>query len=197
MTDVIERANGGDATALADVRQVLDEFPELIENLGGDLAETAESALIAAAAGERLAMAEALRRNLRQLENDLAGTKPSAIEKLLVRRIAICWLQVAHADCLSAQADDVPVSHANYLQRNQDQAHRRLLSSIKTLATVRRMISRFASARDLTSPYIVALSTSPARWSSDKSQNSRYRFRPITRFSSASIFSWEQLNRTP
>jgi hypothetical protein len=73
IVDTVDRANCGDESALADVRRILDESPDLIEFLGGDLAATAEAALISAATGERLAMAEALRRNLRQIEDALAG----------------------------------------------------------------------------------------------------------------------------
>ncbi len=76
------------------------------------------------------------------MKTELAGPKPSPLERLLVDRIAACWLQVHYADALYAQRmGEVSVGWGDYLQRRQDRAHRRYLASIRALAQVRRLLS--------------------------------------------------------
>ena len=48
---LVTRAQGGDATALAELRQLFATAPEAADILGGDVAREAERALVAAAAG--------------------------------------------------------------------------------------------------------------------------------------------------
>jgi hypothetical protein len=72
-----------------------------------------------------------------QLRAELAGPNPSPLERLLVERIAICWLQSYHADQRHASATSWTTS-LNYAQE-AERAQRRLESAIRTLATVRRL----------------------------------------------------------
>jgi len=41
------------------------------------------------------------------MRTELAGPRPSPIERLLVQRVVACWLQVYHADAMAAQAGPV------------------------------------------------------------------------------------------
>jgi hypothetical protein len=107
--------------------------------LGGDLAYQAQRSFIEAAAGDNLVLQEALTRKLELLRNDLAGPSPTPVEKLLVERVVACWLQVHDADIRYAQARDLSIRWPEYYQRRMDRAHRRYLSALKTLATVRRL----------------------------------------------------------
>jgi len=137
---VIDRANKGDETALAEVRKMIDDFPApSITVLGGDLAERAEAILVGRITANQTAFREALLAKLNTLRAELAGTNPNPTERLLTERVVACWLQLAHADALAAQAEGVGFAQGDYLQRRQDRAHHRYLSAIKLLGIVRRL----------------------------------------------------------
>jgi hypothetical protein len=98
-----------------------------------------ERTLVAAAAGEDLAFKEALTRKLHNLRTELSGPAPTPVERLLVERIVTCWLQLQYVDVRFAQAKDLSPSQADFHQRRINHAHKRFLSAVKTLATVRRL----------------------------------------------------------
>jgi hypothetical protein len=122
------------------VRRLL-RHPEAVELLGGNLAREAELSFVANAASGDLARCEALLRKLELLRAELAGLDPSPVERLLVERAVACWLQVQDADVRYAQAQPRSPSpaHNDFLQRRMDRAHRRYLSALRTLATVRKL----------------------------------------------------------
>jgi hypothetical protein len=74
------------------------------------------------------------------LERDLAGPHPTPLEQLLADRAVACWLQMQYADASYAQARDVSIKHLEYLGRRQTQAHRRFLTALGALATVRKLL---------------------------------------------------------
>src|SRR5205823_4272861 len=106
---------------------------------GGDLALEAEQSLVRAAAGTNLALKLSLTRKLELLRTELAGPKPTPIERLLVERAVACWLQVQDADIRYAQAKDLGIKWGDYFQNRIDRTHRRFLSALKTLALVRKL----------------------------------------------------------
>src|SRR5262249_38804759 len=87
---LLGRAGAGDATALPALRRAFDQNPELVARLG-DLAAHAEQALLALAAGDNLAAREAIARQAADLRGELLEAGSSALERLLVERVALCW----------------------------------------------------------------------------------------------------------
>jgi hypothetical protein len=136
---IIKRAQLGDATALPMLRKLFKEDKEFVDLLGGDLARQVEFSLINAVCGENLPIKEALMRKLNLLRGELAGPMPTPLERLLVERIALCWLSLHDAELRFAQMPDLNIRQAEYWQNRIDRAHRRYLSAIKTLATVRKL----------------------------------------------------------
>jgi len=140
MLEIIERAQSGDATAMPALREMLDRVPSIREMLGADLERTVEYSISKSLGGEdNLAFREAIKRKLAALREELEGPTPSPTERLLVDRIVACWLQLQEADLRYAQAGNCSFAQANYYLRRQDRAHRRFLTAMKTLATVRKM----------------------------------------------------------
>ncbi|MFO0850679.1 MAG: hypothetical protein U0871_19295 [Gemmataceae bacterium] len=129
------KARAGDKSALPDARPLLDD-PRLVAVFGGDLVDRAEQALAAAACGADLLAREAVKRKLNAVRAELAGPAPTAVERLLAERAAVCWLNVYH---LEQQAAAAPAELADDRQRAVDRAHRRYLSALKTLAAIRRL----------------------------------------------------------
>jgi hypothetical protein len=139
LAKLLERARKGDEAVLPVVRKML-ELPETVDNLGGNLAWQSEQSLIRAAAGDNLLAREAMARKVELLRAELAGPAPSPVERLLVERVAACWLQLHYAETLIAQqAQNFSLVQAEYHDRRRERAHKCYLSAIKALALVRKL----------------------------------------------------------
>jgi hypothetical protein len=71
------------------------------------------------------------------MEIDLAGPVPTPLESLLVQRVQICWLRLHLAEFNAGTCGTDTTTEA--FQRHLERANRLYLSSVKMLATVRRM----------------------------------------------------------
>lgn len=139
LTILLKRAEQGDLAVLPELRAVLDADARLWQ-LYGDLALQAEASLIKLAAGSNLLLAEALLRKLHAMKAELSGETPSPLVKLLAERASACWLQVSYYDALLAQSSGASEARLKMLQRERDAAHRRQLSAVKTLGTVKKLL---------------------------------------------------------
>src|SRR5215472_9778708 len=99
---IIERANAGDEAALPELKKAFDENPELVA-MFGDMVQHAEQAMLRLVAGACLTAREAVSRQLSELRARLAATATSELERLLIDRISLTWLQVYHGDIDLAQ----------------------------------------------------------------------------------------------
>ena len=133
------RAQEGDASVLPRLRAMLREDRAPFVELMGNMAAIVERGLSAGMFGKNLAAREALVRKLALLRAELAGPDPSPIERLLAERAAFCWMTVYEYERQYANSRDLPPRQAEFHQRRIDAAHRRFLSSLKTLATVRKL----------------------------------------------------------
>jgi hypothetical protein len=145
---LLKRAEQGDRSALPELRKALDADTNLWRHYG-DLAAQAEASLILLAAGNSLLLAESLQRKLRALKDELGGESPSPLERLLVERTTATWLQVSYFDGLAAQSAAATEARLKLLLKAQDAAHRRHLTAVKTLATVRKLLKPAISPVDL------------------------------------------------
>jgi hypothetical protein len=134
------RAQSGDLTCLPELRSLLETKPELWQQVG-DLADHAELALFTLIGRKDLLLRETLRLNLANLKQQLAGPSASPLEQLVIRRIAVSWIQVHHADMEVAEAmnkgDQVQCARAEH---RLDAANRRYLFAIRQLATVCKLL---------------------------------------------------------
>jgi hypothetical protein len=134
----VDRAEEGDPEALALMVEYMEGAPGWVAN--NDLAANAERALIRHIAGEKQPLVkEIFEMRQKQLRQEMAGEEPSPLEKMLIRRVSVCWLQAYHADSLFAQYISEGLRGTEYIQKYQDRAHKRLLSAVKALAQVRRL----------------------------------------------------------
>ena len=140
-TDVVallKRAQTGDQAALLDLRRVFDNSPELWTRVG-DLAKQAELSWTETASGGNAVISEAVTRRAAELRQELSGPAPTVLERLLVDRVVTSWIQVHHADRMCTRTGLTSQQQA-YLERSLERAQRRYLSSIRSLATVRRLL---------------------------------------------------------
>lgn len=147
LDQLIERAQEGDLSALPDLRRWLDQEPALWQQCG-DLAKHAELVWLRLVAGKNLVLQESMPRKLAEMKSELGGAEPTALERLLVERIVICWLQVHHADVEAASGQCGPAAHPatrEQLRKRLESAHKRYLHAIKQLALVRKLLQRAPS----------------------------------------------------
>lgn len=83
---------------------------------------------------------QSTRKKLQTLLKEISGSNPSPLARLLDERVVVCWLQVHHLDSIYAQQmNNLSNRQQEFYQRSQERAHRRYMSSIRTLAQVRKL----------------------------------------------------------
>lgn len=133
--DVLERAKKGDRSVLPQIRELIDAFPSMVDELG-DFTQMAQSAMLNNMDGGSVLTREAEERKLVALTEEISGPNPTTLEKLLADQIVLCWQHVRYIEIKYAQARDYTFKHGEYFQRCMDRAQRRYLNAIKTLAQV-------------------------------------------------------------
>jgi hypothetical protein len=136
---VLDRAAAGDEMVIPAVRELLSD-PRMVEQIGA-VAGLAKTALIAKAAGEHIAVADAIdRMQLEYLGQLLAdgGPDPSFAERMAVTRAAHNWLVVHTLECMAA-THPVASPAAIAIDKRVSQAERRLHAALKSLALLRRL----------------------------------------------------------
>ena len=149
LEELSDRAANGDQKARGELRRALRESgPEVVRE-ASELARIGQSALIRTATNGKALAEEALVIRLDTMRSEIAGPDPSPLEVLLVEKIVSVWMLTELLELfLSAQlTTELPksqrMSHSflKFYLGWQEQAHRRLLSSIRELARVRRLQS--------------------------------------------------------
>jgi hypothetical protein len=135
----VAQAQNGDEEALSKVGQILKEVPPLARYFV-DLAKIGEHSFIKRLSGNDPLVREAVRLQLEAMRDELAGPDASPLERLLAERIVACWLQLQYADKVySENLGEMTMAQSEYHQRRLDRLHNRYLSSIKTLAQIRKL----------------------------------------------------------
>jgi hypothetical protein len=136
----VDKANGGDRAALADLRRFLDGHPEVWQ-ICGDLGRCAERAwlelLVAGALGT-----ESVERHIEQLRANLAGPSATPVEQLLVDRVIVCYLSLHHAELASARPGPSSPVQASIRMKRCECAQRRYLAALRMLALLRATLPR-------------------------------------------------------
>ena len=149
LKELSDRVADGDKKARGELRRLLRESgPEVVRE-ASELARIGQQALIKTATRGRTLREEALVVRLDMMRSEIAGPDPSPLEILLVEKIVSVWMLTELLDLLlSAQLIvELPkkqrMSHSflKFYLGWQERAHRRLLSSIRELARVRRLQS--------------------------------------------------------
>lgn len=140
--EVFRRLQAGDEGAVATFKEMMDHptaGPKVVEFFGNLAARTQEFA-VDMVAQTNLAIKAATPRKMAKLRAELEGPAPSPIERLLVERVVFCWLILwEYESALTLRAGQLTLEQSKYHHRRIDAAHRRYMSSLRTLATVRKL----------------------------------------------------------
>jgi hypothetical protein len=140
---ILDRAKLGDQTALAELTNALNDYPEISARYG-DLGLQALESWVQLIAGKNLLLHESLNRKLDEMRAELTGGKDaSLLEKLMVEQILSTWLQARHIDALISQGQS-PLT-VYQLDKRQTGAHQRFLKSVQALANLRKLLRPIAS----------------------------------------------------
>lgn len=134
---LLRKSQVGDGKALSELVERYGDRADFWRQVG-DYAGLVEKRLLESQAGSNLLFREGVERRLKEMRTELAGPTPTLLELMLVERVTACWLQVQIAELLYNRGG-VSFEQAEHDQKVLDRAHKRHLSAIKTLATVRRL----------------------------------------------------------
>jgi hypothetical protein len=151
LKELLTKAIKGDLTLLPELKKAFDEHPELVQRFG-DMVSDAERSLLRLAVGSNLVAKEAITRQAADLRTRLATTAPSELERLLIDRIAISWIEVYLADsnlALRLLTDSGAAPGTQAAEKRLDRAHQRYLAAVKALAVVSKLVKRPPSVLDL------------------------------------------------
>lgn len=138
-TLTILAASRNESGSRENVRELLARDPAWIDRLGS-LAADAEDALVAQGRDQVL-LEEAARAELGVVRASLRQPSDGPLERLLVERVALCWLNVTTAETRRAMLwkRAVPVDSVEFWDRHVSRLHSDFLRATKVLATVRRL----------------------------------------------------------
>jgi hypothetical protein len=112
--------------------------PGVVDLLGGNLADAVEKRLVNGIACQDISLRLALHHKVAEIRKELEGERPTAVERLLCHRVALCWLEVHKADLLFHR-DGQSFEQARFAVAVQNAAHKRYLSALRELAQVRKL----------------------------------------------------------
>jgi len=141
---VLNRASAGDETVMPLVEEFFRRNPEgMISACAGDVAAEAERAALKRMAGKNLLKRAALAEKLAAFRAELSKDTRSPVERLLVERVVLCWLdfhdwEIRH-NLAQNNPDGISFQLADYFQRMLDRSHRRYLHALKSLAQVQKI----------------------------------------------------------
>jgi hypothetical protein len=139
MRALLQRGQQGDASVLPQLRELLNERPELWQRLG-NLTGQVEEALLDLTAGKSLLAREAIRRRMEALRAELSVPPPTPVEKLLIDRVVICWAQCHLADLDDVQKTRAGTPQGSHAQRRLNGIQARFLAAVRQLVVVRRLL---------------------------------------------------------
>ena len=136
----VKSANGGDKVAMAELRKELaGPNANAIISVCGDMSFQAEESLLVAILGQQEGAKTCVREKMRQMRVELGWTESSEMERILIERIIATWLDLYFAEVVYYQWKGGSIPEGKYKQYRIDRSHRRHLSAIKMLATIRKM----------------------------------------------------------
>lgn len=138
--DLAKRAKEGDPDILPDLHRVLDSHPEVWRSVA-DLAGHAIDAQVNLAAGQDQMLRQSLDRQLDAMKENLGYGTAGLLERLLIDRVLVTWVQAWYADAMRTDATNVDLKQAQFLDVRSSRAHRSHMSAIKSLATVRKTLA--------------------------------------------------------
>ncbi len=127
---LVARAEKGSERAQADLRATLDSNPQIWKHMG-DLGSLVEGFLVDLAAQKSILLRESFNRRLEESREQLCRPDTGPLERWLVHRVLVSWLEVEVRQIQAMLAHGEPMNRKQ--QRRLDQAQRRHVDAITAL----------------------------------------------------------------
>ena len=137
---IVKRANAGDQTALAEMRGILDDNPQIWRRMG-DLATYARESMLQLVSGGDELIRESVRRTADELLGTLAKDNASPIERLAAERVVACWMESEYVAALHAIPQGATIKQQKYHLSLKSSAQRRYDQALRSLANLRILLS--------------------------------------------------------
>ena len=135
--NTVDAANLGDKDKLRELKELLDQHPEIWNQLG-DLSKHAVLSLVRMIAGGNMLLQESIIRSMQQLTLDLSESqKPTTAERLLISGVVCAWLEVQLAIAQLTSPSEESVTRARFHLKLRESANRRFESSVRALQQYR------------------------------------------------------------
>ncbi len=147
LPELIRQANKNPA-ALAELRQVLDEHPEIWQQ-AGDLGVQTESLMLRQLAGANPVIVEMFERKLKAQRAELIPAGCSVIERLAGEQVLLAHLQLATAEEFRTRHEssgNASLKLLAFAMRRCEQSQKRLDQALRSLLDVRRLLPNGAPA---------------------------------------------------
>jgi hypothetical protein len=138
---LVQKAKAGDVSVLPQMRAILDAHPEVRKTVA-DLEKVVVRSWAELLGGDDPLSVEAIRRKAEQTRAELEGDAPTPLERLLAGQVVSGWLEMTHAQVKLADPGGSTLGQAGFNLRRAEQAHKRYLAAMRTLATVRELLPR-------------------------------------------------------
>lgn len=135
--DLVKLANAGDRSAVESLSKLLDDNPQLWQQIG-DLAKNSEMLLVLKIAGSDCLTRESIERQIATMRETMTSHKASAMEKLLIDQVIICWLQQQWVNIQHPTAGDVDIPAGRFILQQRESAQRMLNAAHQALHTYRK-----------------------------------------------------------
>ena len=118
----------------------LESHPELWR-IAGDVAQHALVKLVDVVSGDQEALRASLQAGQSAMRKELGFPQASALERLLIDRVILCWLRLHHVDFryTVALGNSIPLAQANYWESRLSAAQHRFLQACQSLARIRKL----------------------------------------------------------
>jgi hypothetical protein len=135
--NAVDGANLGYTDKLLELQQLLDQHPEIWNQLG-DLSKHAALSLVRMIAGDNRCLHESIIRSVQQLTLDLSESQqPTTVERLLISGVVCAWLEVQLAIAKSTSIGEESLRRSQFHLKLRESANRRFESSVRALQQYR------------------------------------------------------------
>jgi hypothetical protein len=148
LKDLVDRANSGELTAVAELRTFLDENEHVWRRLG-DMGAHAENFWINLISSKNRLLVESVTREIDRMRQELLGESASPVEKLLVDQIVANHLEVRYREQQLSSGSGVTAKQKSATLKAAESAQRRYLHAVKTLEEIRGLAKKQTSPAPL------------------------------------------------
>jgi len=142
---VLRRAKKGDEGVRLEMLELFERAPEtMMQICGGHMAAEVERSALDRMAHGDITRRHALTEKMRKLREELSENARTPIERMLVGRVVLCWLDCHDWEWSHNLArlapDGLSLQLLVYFERMRDRAHRRDVHALKSLAQVQTLV---------------------------------------------------------